>query len=122
MPACRAGVSLEPLARSQSATLGFSVLGLHIEIGRVDMEAQHPLVHAPLHFLGGTDEAHEVDRLGTAPHAESEAILSRLLDQAAWHFVPCLLLLQWRQRVVFQAHPWRTDVYRGPGLPAKLIL
>jgi hypothetical protein len=30
------------------------------------MEAQRPLVHTPLHFLGGTDEAHEVDRLGTA--------------------------------------------------------
>src|SRR5262245_16796477 len=56
---------------SPTDPLGFAVLVLDFELDRGGFEAQHPLVHAPLHFLGGTDKAHEVDRLGTAAQAEA---------------------------------------------------
>src|SRR5262245_51862920 len=96
-----------PLAGPQCETLGFWVLALHFELHREVVEVHDPLVHTLLHFLGGTDEAHEVDRLGTAPHAEGEAVLARLLDQVTRHLVLDYLLTQRRQRAVLHAHQRR---------------
>src|SRR6476469_9601154 len=97
----------DPLRGPQCETLGFSVLALHFELHREVVEVHDPLVHTLLHFLGGLDEAHEVDRLGTAPHAEGEAVLARLLDQATRHVVLDHLLTQRRQRAVLHAHQRR---------------
>src|SRR5262245_39955347 len=92
--ACGVGLetrSFGPLA-APIRKLSFSVLGLYFDLHRRGFETQHPLVHTPLHVLGGTDEAHEVDRLGTAPQPECQAVFAKLRNQVTRHSVLGLLL------------------------------
>ena len=105
---------LETVADPQWEPLGFSALLLHVEFHRKGVEIHDPLIHALLHILGGPDEAHEVDGLRPAPHAEGEAVFSGLGDQFAWHLVLGHLLAQRRQRMVLHAHQ-RRMVENGGG-------
>ena len=57
--------SLAPCGSPSEPSAFGTSRSLHFDIHREGVEARHPLVHALLHFLGGTDEAHEVDRLGS---------------------------------------------------------
>ena len=71
------------------------------------MEIHDALVHALLHRLGRAYEAHEVNRLGSAAHAEGQLVFSRFLDQRSGHRVAGNLLGERGEGMVFHAHERR---------------